>query len=221
MRATNIEETMSQAKNEEIEFLLKNDYLDDWTRRFCESLQQQLEQGRQLSDRQLEILGEKYQQHGPEAQVVEGVWSTSWDDEKEEIFRVCALYYRGTAYYNALTNKVSEDGTIAEGFIPRKREYQKMCNNKYAMKVRKAWFDAPKFPVGSLVAIRSTAPNYGGGRAVPKHKDGKTIAYFIVETNSTAPKSACAGAKCYTIIAAGSSVTHELEERHLKKLRRK
>ena len=212
---------MSQAKNEEIEFLLKNDYLDDWTRRFCESLQQQLEQGRQLSGRQLEILGEKYQQYGPESLAVESGWASSWDAEKEEIFRVCALYYRRTGYYTLLANKVNENGTIAEGFIPRKREYQKMCNNKYAMKVRKAWFDAPKFPVGSLVAIRSTAPNYGGGRTIPKQKDGKTIAYFVVEDNSTAPKSACAGAKCYTIIAAGSSVTHEIEERHLKKLRRK
>lgn len=212
---------MSQTKNEEIEALLNSDYLDDWTRRFCGSLQQQLEQGRQLSARQLQILSEKYQQYGPEAQAVESDWSSSWDDEKKEIFRVCALYYRTTGYYTQLSGKVSPDGTIEKGFIPRKREYQKMCNNKYAMKVRKAWFDEPKFPVGSLVAIRSTAPNYGGGRTIPKHKDGKTIAYFVVEANSTAPKSACAGAKCYTIIAAGSSVTHEIEERHLKKLRKK
>ena len=116
---------MSQTRNEEIEVLLKNDYLDDWTRRFCGSLQQQLEQGRRLSERQLQILGEKYQQYGPEAQAVESDWSSSWNDEKEEIFRVCALYYRGTGYYNVLANKVSEDGTIEEGFIPSEREHRK------------------------------------------------------------------------------------------------
>ena len=213
---------MSQVKNEQIELLLKNDCLDDWTHRFCESLQQQLEDGKHLSERQLEILGEKYQQYGPEAQKANGVWLEEWDAGKEECFRIAALYYKGTGYYTSIVSKVDESGNLALGYVPTKREFQKLCNNKYALKVLNAWFDDPKYPVGSIVAIRSTAPGRGwGGQIYAKHKNNKTITYFVVEANSSAPSSACAGAKKYKIIGAGSSDLIEIEERHLKKIRKR
>jgi hypothetical protein len=207
--------------SERIEKLLEVEILDEWTRGFCESLLNQTTKGRKLSDRQQVILRQKEEEFNDDAVKDSNDWRSSWGDENEEIFRVCAMYYRNTGYFRNLADKVDHHGNLEEGWVPPKRAYNKMCNNKYAMKVRKAWFDEPKFPVGSLVAVRSTAPKYTvSGQPLRVHKNGKTIVYFVVETNSSAPRSACAGAKRYTVVAAGSSVPHELEERYLKKMRK-
>ena len=207
---------------EKIEYLLRQDSMDGWTRNFCNSLGDQLDVGRTLSERQVEILDAKYEEHGPAARAENSAWAESWDSEKEERFRICALYYQGTGYYSSLAQQVSADGVIAEGFIPSKREYHKMCNNKYALKVLAAWFSEPKFPAGSLVAIRATAPRRTlANDLIIKHRDGKPIAYFVLETNSSTPTSASAGAKKYKILAAGSTAPIEVEEKHLKKMKKR
>ena len=212
---------MSITASEKLSFLLKINISDHWTRTFCESLNQQVNTGRTLSDRQEQILNEKYTQYGPEAQKANSAWLEEWDAGKEECFRIAALYYKGTGYYTSIISNVDESGNLTSGYIPTKREFQKLCNNKYALKVLNAWFDDPKYPVGSIVAIRATAPSRWEGQIYAKHKNNKTITYFVVEANSSAPSSACAGAKKYKIIGAGSSDLIEIEERHLKKIRKR
>ena len=212
---------MSVTVNEKLLFLIKTNVNDHWTRTFCESLQQQVDGGKTLSDRQEQILNEKYIQYGPEAQKENSTWVEEWDAGKEECFRVCALYYKRTGYYSSIVSNVDERGNLALGYTPTKREFQKLCNNKYAIKILNAWFDDPKYPVGSIVAIRATAPSRNGGQIYAKHKNNKTITYFVVESNSNTPTSSCAGAKKYKIIGAGSSDLIEIEERHLKKIRKR
>lgn len=212
---------MSQRNERKIQYLLQGNQCDSWTQNFCNSLFLQIQEGRELSDRQVEILNQKYVEFGPEAVAAESDWLSRWTDLEAEAFSVCARYYKGTGYFRALAAKVDDEGNILDGFIPRKREYQKMCNNKYALKVLAAWYAQPKYPIGAIVAIRATAPTRAAGKPLPKHKDGKTIAYFIVETNSSPPVAACAGGKQYKVIAAGSSEIIEIEERHLKKMKKR
>ena len=89
------------------------------------------------------------------------------------------------------------------------------------MKVLAAWYAEPKYPVGSLVAIRATAPSSYKGYRPLKHRAGKPVAYFIIEQNSSAPVAACAGAKMYKVVAAGGANVFEIEERHLKKMKKR
>ena len=206
--------------SQRIRKLLEVKILDGWTRNFCESLLEQIVKGRRLSARQVEILEQKEKEFSNERLQEEDSWTSSWDEEKQEIFRVCAMYYRKTGYFSNIATMVGSDGTIADGYIPTKRAYNKMCNNKYATKIREAWFAEPKYPVGSVVTIRSTAPNYLNGQAVRKHSHGAPIPHFVIETNSSYPESACKGAKLYKVVAAGSAVPFDLEERHIKTLRK-
>jgi len=201
---------------ERIKAVLGSPYVDDWTKGFCESLFSQVEKGESLSPRQLEILLEKERLFNSETDKVESVWLSDWNEEKAEIFSVCIHYYKLTGYFRSLVYK-----SEIQGFIPSRRQYNKTCNNKYAMKVRKAWFAEPKYPVGSCVALRPSAPSYVSGGILPKHKDGQTIAYFVLEANSSPPVSASAGAKMYLVVSVGSPHPVELEERHIKNLRRK
>ena len=113
-----------------------------------------------------------------------------------------------SSYFSKITQVLSADGQLPEGFVPSKRAFTKICTNKYAMKIRDAWFSEPKYPVGSTVLIRS-------GRT----RNDKP--YFVLETNSRHPTSACKGAKIYKILAAGSVKPIMVEERAIKKLRRK
>ena len=203
--------------------LLKIDCLDDWTRSYCVSLLEQVTKGRKLSHRQVEILKQKEAEYNEERLAEERSWSSSWDEEKAEIFRVCAMYYRQTGYYRDLANKVDFKGAIEEGFIPSRRQFNKMCQNKYALKVRKAWFDEPKYPVGTVVAVRDTAPSYcvdGTGPIRSRSVERGVISYFVIAANADYPRSACAGAKIYKILAAGSSTPFNIEERHIKKMRK-
>jgi len=214
---------MNKQHRIKIDYLVESNLVDNWTQNFCTSLRNQLVgDGRELTERQVEILEQKYDEFGPEATAQENDWISQWGEKEAEEFSICARYYKVTGYFRHLSNKVDDEGNILDGFIPRKREYQKMCKNKYALKVLAAWYAEPKYPVGSLVAIRATAPStYNNGYRPLKHRAGTPVAYFIIEQNSTAPVAACAGAKMYKIVAAGGTTVFDIEERHLKKMKRR
>ena len=203
-----------------IKKLLEVRIIDDWTRSFCESLLNQTLKGRKLSPRQLEILGQKEEAFNADAVAEENNWISSWTEEKAEIFRVCAMYYKNTGYFRSLAARVDHNGVIEENYIPPRRAYGKMCCNKFALKVRKAWFGDPKYPMGSVVTLRTSAPRYVDGQRLAHQRDGMPVSHFIVELNSAYPSSACSGAKVYRLIAAGDSTPFNIEERFIKKMRR-
>ena len=213
---------MNRQHRIKVDYLVESELVDNWTRNFCTSLRNQLVgDGRELTERQVEILEQKYDEFGPEATAQENDWISQWGEKEAEEFSICARYYKVTGYFRHLSAKVDDEGNILDGFIPRKREYQKMCKNKYALKVLAAWYAEPKYPVGSLVAIRATAPSSYKGYRPLKHRAGKPVAYFIIEQNSSAPVAACAGAKMYKVVAAGGTNVFEIEERHLKKMKKR
>ena len=89
-----------------------------------------------------------------------------------------------------------------------------MCENKYAKRVLAAHFDAPVFPVGSMVAFRSTAP-YALRQLAPS---GRAV---ILRANAKPPTSPAKGAKIYEVLPVGASRPTLVEERYLKKSRKK
>ena len=197
--------------SQRIRKILEVTSLDDWTRTFCESILRQVMKGSSLSERQLQILATKEQRYDPRNLKAENEWAFSWDEEKEEIFTVCAMYYKKTGYFSSIIERsMGSEGDIIK--IPSKRSYKKMCENKYAAKVRAAWFGEPVYPTGTVVTLRPSATPWTQTTGLP---------YFVLETNSDYPESACKGAKLYKLLAAGQIVPITVEERHIKKLRRK
>ena len=210
--------------SQRIRRLLDRDIVDDWTRSFCESLLQQVTWGRQLSARQFEILEDKEREYSEERVQEEANWKASWDDEKAEIFRVCAAYYSNTQYFTKITQVLTADQQLPEGYVPSRRAYKKICENKFAMKVRDAWFGEPKYPVGSVVCLRTNVKTlnhtYGYAQKFSKGKS-QPLAYFVLHANCRIPISSCKGAKIYKLLAAGSAEPIEIEERYIKKFRPK
>ncbi len=74
-----------------------------------------------------------------------------------DIARVCASYHITTGYFRDLAYKILHE----DGYHTSEKQWRSLCNNKYAMKLRGAAFNDPKFPVGGMVMVRAPCP---GGR---------------------------------------------------------
>ena len=77
----------------------------------------------------------------------------------------------------------------------------------------KATFDAPLYPAGSLVSLRSSAP----WRVKESSPQG---IFMVVQTDAAPVVSACKGAKVYKIMPVGSPTSFIIEERHIKKIKK-
>tara|TARA_Y100000296_G_scaffold86137_1_gene124808 strand:+ start:1312 stop:2031 length:720 start_codon:yes stop_codon:yes gene_type:complete len=195
--------TTYEAKLEKVS---KYEALTSWEKGFLESLVNQHKKwGSRPSDRQVETLERIEEKHSPEGIQRRGDWEASFDDEKRTVLKVCAAYYKDAGYFLDLARNALSD----DEFLPSEKQYRAMCENKYAKKVLKSHFDAPKFPVGSSVALRSTAP----GRI--KAKFDVNVG-FVVRVDAKAVISAAKGGKQYEILPMGSTSTVFAEERYMK-----
>ena len=195
---------------ERIEKISALSSLSDWEKNFVDSIKNQYEARGSLSPRQVEILEKIDKKTSPEALATSAAWFEQWDEKKREILEVCAQYYLPTGYYTKVSHQVLNE----PDFIPTEKLYRKMCENKYAKRVLEAWFSPDRYPVGDMVALRTTAP-YHLNRVTPS---GRAI---VLRTNSMVPQSAAKGAKIYEILPLGASKPVLAEERHLKKVRKK
>ena len=85
--------------------------------------------------------------------------------------------------------------------------------NKFAKKILEAWYAEPKYPVGSYVVVRDTAPGMVRGKA-------KNAPCVILKTNAAYPRCAAKGTKIYQILPFGSPAAIMVEERYVKKARK-
>jgi hypothetical protein len=193
-----------------IERLMTLPTLNDWSRGFLESVREQLGKRGNLSDKQISIVKKIESENNEDAQKKRKEWIASYDDEKRKIAVICATYYHATGdYYRRLASQILEDPE----FVPSEKQWNMMCDNKYAVKVLKATFDAPLYPAGSLVSLRSSAP----WRVKESSPQG---IFMVVQTDAAPVVSACKGAKVYKIMPVGSSTSFIIEERHIKKIKK-
>jgi SNF2 family DNA or RNA helicase len=127
--------------------------------------------------------------------------------------KIVAEYYSRSGYFSTLADNILK----SEGFVPTRREYTKMVENKYAQKVLDAHRADPKFDVNQVVQIRSTL-----GKNIAEHH----LRHFrhrrcFVLANDLPIKNSTAGAKRYSLLPMGSSDVIELDEKHLMKPNRK
>ena len=80
-------------------------------------------------------------------------WSTSYSDDLRDVAVKCAKYYEASeeGYFSFTVKKVLDD---PKGHVLSKVEFDKMCANKYAVKVLNEYKNKPKYSVGQLVEGR-------------------------------------------------------------------
>jgi hypothetical protein len=189
-----------------LEKVSKYETLTDWEKGFLESLTEQYKKrGGRPSDKQVETLDKIEKKYSPEEIQQRKEWKASFDDEKRTTMKICAAYYREAGYFLDLARNILTN----DEYMPSEKQYRAMCENKYAKKVLKSYFDAPKFPVGSSVALRNTAPH-----AIKKGFDENVG--FVVRVDAKAIVSAARGGKQYEILPMGNTKTFFVEERYLK-----
>jgi len=192
-----------------------------WDRGFLESIMNQLDRGRTLSEKQLETAFKVIGRNGEDAQAIHDEWENVYLKEHKEDAVVLANYYQTTGYFSELTRD------ILKGLVPDMRAYNKMCGNKYAQKVLETHHAEPKYPAGTLVAGRANCYGKNIGLAAPTTwnaqnqaaKAFRTKGGLIIQVLDTI-RSAAKGAKMYKILPIGATIPVIIEERFIK-LKRK
>ena len=180
---------------------------EGWNKGFIESLTIQCANSgpTELSEKQIAVLANIETQHSPEYITANQRWAKEYSPTKKKIAKVCAQYYMSNPpYFGDLAAKILG----SDDFVPTRKQWMSMCENKFAKRVVKSTFSEPKYPIKSMVAPRSTAPwdlkkNFKRG--------------FVLDTDTAPVTSAAAGSKRYLVLPVGEMKPIDVEERYLKK----
>ena len=177
----------------------------------------QVSADRRLSERQLQILKKIEAEHDDAAMAERQKWVESYknDPTLRADAIVVANYYLSTGYFRDTAKMVTED----ESFIPTYSQYNKMVKNKYAQKVLASHNAPAKYPAGSLVTFRASAPS--GVRYLDGAYLKRAVTLMVIETDAAPVTSAARGAKIYKLLPVGKATTVMVEERHIMKARPK
>jgi hypothetical protein len=122
---------------------------------------------------------------------------------------IAARYYLANPpYFGDVAKKILED----DAFVPSKRLYKKMVQNKFSTKVIESTRSKPKFNPGSHVALRANA---NVGWSIPRA--GTAV---VLKADASPVISPARGSKIYSVLFFGKTETVHVEERWLKKAKR-
>jgi len=132
------------------------DLISDWEKGFIESVTTQYERNGRLSERQVVILDKVFKKASPDARAERQKWVDSWTEEKKAVLNLIANYYKHSGYFSNMVKKVEDN----PDYIPTKNEYEKFCENKWALKVRNNENIAPLWTVGQFAKVRQNAQKF-------------------------------------------------------------
>lgn len=194
-------------------------------RDYLTSIDRQVQNGRALSPGQLKYLESIEKQCSKEAVKEANEWDYS--DDLRELAIICAEYYENNSesYFETLRQRVLND---VEAHKLNKREFFRMCGNKFAHKVIEEHQTEARFSVGDIVQVRATnrldmAPQsnremfkdvYKLHRQAARHD--KVMA-MVIKAKPIAPYRATKGGKVYQILPIGWTTPLYCAEKDLKK----
>ena len=185
--------------------------LSKWEQNFLASLQTQ-PKGHSLSVRQNDVLQKVEAKLSPATLKEARDWEESWTEEKAHNLRLIAEYYRGTGYFTSLARQVLRD----PAYIPPRKAYEKMCENKYAKRVLEIASGTPAYPEGTTVMLRATAKSKLSNTKFNKLKNNPLFVLRVLPHVHSSAK----GAKLYEILSGCSCDVLRIEERFLKSYRK-
>ena len=208
------DEALAQAAanplNERLAVLSKRVDPGTWDAGFVESVSTQVQRGRDLSPKQLEILSKIEERWSDEAIATKSVWKNIYlsSPEMQEKANIVATYYQTVGYYGDLAQNILH----VEGFVPTEKQYKSITSNKFAKKILDAWYAEPKYSDGSYVLVRDTAPGIVRGKA-----KGPCV---VLKSNAMRPRCAAKGTKIYQVLPFSSATPVMVEERYIKSARK-
>jgi hypothetical protein len=196
-----------------------------WASGFADSIREQIDKGRTLSDRQKVVCLKILKENNKEAQKSLANWESEYKMHHKKKATQLALYYKSQdgGYYGDIVKD------ILEGKVPIRGKYLKMRNNKYAKKVLAELERKPRFGSDDHIIPNSKfMDGYSFHRAMmcsrneQGHVTGEERRNFkrrggIIITTDNKIHSAAKGAKRYLVLPFGSAETYWVEERFLKK----
>ena len=183
--------------------------LNDTTRTFVESIYEYFQSAHKLTERQLEAFQKIESRWSPQEKRKFNEWAQEYINTYKSDAGIIASYYMKAGYFVSLASKIQED----DSFVPSRKDFMRMYNNKYAQKVLTATTSEPKFATGDMVQLRSTVGNNWQDKHLKKLKLRKC---FVLE-NDLPVVNAVGGAKRYKVLPMGTSEPLEIDERFLMK----
>lgn len=198
---------------------------------FLRNMRTQLTTGRKLSPGQRKYMNDIQKQCDDEAIEDASRWVESYNDELREIAVICAKYYEsspdGGNYFRSFRNRVLDNPT---GHTLSKREFTKMCMNKYAQKVVESTTSKPKFANGQMVALRTsnrvdlvpievTSERRRYYNIHRKAMSGQKVTGIVLQSNAKPVFRSAKDCKVYKLLLVGDTQPIFVCERDIKKTR--
>ena len=202
MNATKIQETFD---------FLSTKTLVGWDLGFIESVTDFFERHNMLSERQWTLLCKIKDKFSPEAVKQREEWAKEYRDKHFADAKVVAAYYAPTGYFTALARDILHEPE----FVPSRRQWEKLAENKYAQKVLETFYKQPDYGVGDLVCFRETAEFRTLMRRHKLTSNAAMVVQYLEEVESPAK-----GAKVLMVLPVGAVKPVKTEERYLKKFRK-
>ena len=207
--------------------LIVNEYTKDnkFLQSFLPSILEQFEKKGYLTQKQVDILEKNEEQFDPmnvqSKREEYEEWCKEYDDEKRELAKKVAEYYKSeyesgrstSFYYEKVAIKVLSD----PDYIPSREQWEKMVQNKYAQQWVKNSTAKPKFAEGDYVSLNSQTKSYWNQRNYGG--DFRKVEQYEVATviQVKPPQHNRQGAHIYVLLPMGGTEVVEIEERFLKK----
>jgi len=195
-----------------------------WAAGFSDSIRQQIDKGRSLTDRQKDVCYKILAENSPEEVKKLGNWAEEYKTHHRQKAVMIATYYRAqaTGYYGDVVTDILGEK------VPNRTKYLKMINNKYAKKVITEYNRPARFTIEDQIIPNSKfIINYGYtiammestpvGKVTKEERDNFRRRGGIIVGIDDKIKSAAKGAKRYKVLPFGSMKTYYVEERYLKK----
>lgn len=204
-------------------------YMNEWEQGFVSSLEEQFKKKGKLSisqEKHLFRLSDRYNMDKiREAQE----FAKNYGPKQRDIAHKCALYYDGQyqTYFHDIVNKVLNDPT---GHVLTQGEFNKLCKNKYALKVLDSYNTPEQFAVGDMVQIRANNRIDIANTDIQNghHPRGAFFSYkfadktcMVLEVNAKPITRAAKGARVYKILIIDETSPIYAHESDLKKLCRR
>ena len=180
-----------------------------------------------LSSSQMMYLERMYNKYSMEEIKKKEEFTQNYSDDQREVAVSCAQYYASQypPYYDAIVEKVLKNPT---GHVLSYNEYNKMCNNKYALKILAAYREDAKYQVGDFMQIRAVNridianTNQKEGHMPRRSICSKMANKFcmILEVNAKPITRAAKGARIYKVLITDEAQPIYAHESDLKKVRR-
>jgi len=119
---------------------------------FADSILEYFNSKGRLSESQLSYLKRIEERYSDESLNEESEWSKKYHEVRDLAYKMATYYkYSPVPYFSDIVRKVMDD---PEGHVLTKREFTKICMNKYSEKVMDTYRAKPKYKKGQIVEMR-------------------------------------------------------------------